>query len=79
MRNTKLTKLDSYDYLILPGVIRIHLSGTNDPDIVDIMSEIESSEGNIYIDGYRYVYLDNYRLHGQGKDSYMELDVVELS
>lgn len=65
-------KLDAYDYDILPGVIRIRINGTNDPDIVDIMTEIERSNGNIYVEGYRYSYLD-YRLCSQ----YMELDVVE--
>lgn len=74
-----LTKLDAYDYMILPGVIRIRLSGTNDPDMVDIMSEIERSRGKIYLEGYRYSYLDNYRLYAQGRDSYMELDVVQVS
>lgn len=69
------TKLDAYDYDILPGVIRIRINGTNDPDIVDIMSEIERSKGNIYVEGYYYLYKDNYRLCSQ----YMELDVAETA
>lgn len=68
------TKLDAYNYEILPGVIRIRIEGTNDPDIVDIMSEISRSDGKIYVEGYRYSYLNTYRL----LPSYMELDVVEL-
>jgi hypothetical protein len=71
----KLAKLDNYDYELLPGVIRISINGTTDPDIVDIMSEIQATDGRIYVEGYRYVYLDNYRLCSE----YMELDVVEVA
>lgn len=69
-----VTKLDTYDYDILPGVIRVHINGKNDPDIVDIMSEIERSDGRIYVEGYRYSYLNSYRILPE----YMELDVVEV-
>jgi hypothetical protein len=74
-----LAKLDAYDYMLLPGIIRINVSGTNDPDLVDILSEIHRYEGRIYVEGQRYSYLDNYRLIGRGKDSYLELDVVEVA
>jgi hypothetical protein len=39
------------------------------------MSEINQSKGKIYVEGYRYSYLDNYRI----LPGYMELDVVELA
>ena len=74
-----LTKLDSYDYLLLPGVIRIELDNTNDPDVVDILSEINRSEGRIYVEGYRYLYLDNYRLFQVDQQAFIELDVVETT
>lgn len=70
-----LAKLDAYNYELFPGVIRINVNGTNDPDIVDIMSEITRSRGNIYVEGNRYSYLDNYRLNA----SFMELDVEQVS
>lgn len=75
----QVTKLDAYDYVILPGVIRIRLVATNDPDVVDIMSEINRSNGNIYIEGYRYSYLNNYRLFPRDNEAFIELDVVEVS
>lgn len=72
-----VTKLDNYDYEIFPGIIRIFLSGMNDPDLVDIMSEIHRSEGRIYINGNRYLYLDNYKLISQSDKSFIDLDVEE--
>lgn len=71
----KLAKLDTYDYELLPGVIRISINGTTDPDIVDIMSEIQATDGRIYVEGYHYSYLNNYRLG----PAYIELDVVEVA
>jgi hypothetical protein len=74
-----LAKLDTYDYAILPGVIRISLSGTNDPDIVDIMSEIHRNDGSIYIDGRYYSYLDSYDLYTNNTGSYVDLVVVDVT
>ena len=74
-----LTKLDIYDYTLLPGVIRIDLNGTNDPILVDIMSEIEQNGGRIYVEGFYYEYLNNYRIRGHGRDSYIELDVLQIA
>ena len=72
------TKLDSYDYSLHPGIISIRLAGTNDPDLVDIMSEIDRSNGRIYIDGQRFLYLDDYRILSKGTDSSIELYVRKL-
>lgn len=74
-----LAKLDAYDYVILPGVIRIRVGSTNDPDVVDIMSEISRSGDVIYLEGDYYSYLDNYRLHSYNNESFIELDVVQIS
>lgn len=71
-----LAKLDAYDYVILPGIIRIRLTATNDPDIVDIMSEINSTGGSIYLEGYRYTYLDRYHIYTLRNTAYLELEVV---
>lgn len=74
-----LAKLDSYDYVVLPGAVRINLNGTNDPDLVDIMSEIEQANGNIYIDGCYYAYLDNYQLFPtKGGAACLVLEVVQI-
>lgn len=73
----ELAKLDSYDYQILPGLIRIFVDGVNDPDLVDIMSEIQNSGGSIYIDGIYYIYLDNYCIIDTPEASYLDLFVVE--
>lgn len=69
------TKLDSYDYELYPGVISIKLIGTNDPDLVDIMSEINRSEGKIYLEGHRYLYSDKYKIMGRGRDSFIDIYV----
>ena len=75
----RLTKLDRYDYDILSGTIRIRLCGTNDPDLVDIMSEIMRSDGRIYIEGRHFRYLDDYRIHGDCDESFIDLQVKEVS
>lgn len=70
------TKLDNYDFEVLPGVITIKLCGTNDPDLVDIMSEIDRSGGKIYLDGNRYQYANRYEILGQGKDAFIDIYVT---
>lgn len=72
------TKLDRYDYEILPGVISIKLMGTNDPDLVDIMSEMAHTEGKIYLEGKRYLYLDKYQILGRGTESFIDIYVKQL-
>lgn len=74
----KWTKLDRYDYLILKGIIRIKLNGTNDPDLVDIMSEIDRSDGRIYVEGDRFIYLDEYHIVNGRSHAYLELSVAEM-
>ena len=73
----KWTKLDRYEYTIMPGVIRIMLCGTNDPDLVDIMSEIDRSDGRIYVEGRRFEYLDNYEIFSRGLNSYIDIYALE--
>jgi len=72
-----LAKLDTYDYTILPGAIRIRISSTKDPDIVDILSEIERFNGKIYVEDGHYNFLKKYRFIGTmaSGEIYMELDV----
>lgn len=76
----ELAKLDIYNYIILPGIIRIQISGSNDPILVDILSEIESADGRIYVDGYYYMYLDNYDVCSREcKVPHIDIEVVELN
>lgn len=72
------TKLDRYDYMLMTNFIRIKLSGRNDPDLVDIMSEINRSDGRIYVEGERYKYLDSYQIFSIGSKWYIELTVEEM-
>lgn len=74
----KVTKLDAYDYSLYPGIIRIRLKSTNDPDLTDIMSELRRSEGRIYVDGLRVTYTGTYRVFNRGLETYLELDVSEM-
>jgi hypothetical protein len=74
----KVTKLDSYDYIVLPGIVRVFLTSQNDPDLVDIMSEIQNSNGKIHIDGAYYMYLDDYEIVTKSGETYVSLKVVEL-
>lgn len=73
----KVAKLDVFDYSIDPGVIRIKLDSTTDPDLVYIMSEIERANNGIYIDGHYYWYRDRYEIVTQWNDIYLELHVTE--
>ena len=70
-------KLDAYDYRVYSGIIEIQLCGTNDPDLVDIMSEIELAGGRIYLDGVRHRY-QHYKIVGRGKGARLELYVRKL-
>lgn len=71
-----LAKLDNYDYIVLPGVIRINIQSKSDPDIVDIMSEIEFSGNKIYLDGSYYEYLDSYSIGHLEEGMYLDIHVV---
>ena len=73
-----LAKMDLYDYVILPGIIRIALSATNDPTLVDILSEIEAARGRIYADGHYYEFI-NYDIYTQSGNVFMDLQVVETN
>lgn len=69
------TKLDVYDYSILPGIIRIQITGGNDPSLVDILSELTWTDGRIYVEGMRFQYLDEYHIEINEGESYIDLSV----
>lgn len=71
-----LAKLDLYDYFMLPGVVQIRLDGTNDPILVDILSEIDRFEGRIYVEGY-YFLMDGYEIVNDGTAVYLNLHVID--
>ena len=72
---TNLAKLDSYPYYILPGIISIELERSNDPIQVDILSEIDRSNGRIYLDGNYYITTGNECVNVRGK-WYLDLKVT---
>lgn len=73
------SKLDVYDYMVLPGVIRIGISGVRDPILVDILSEIRQVDGRIYVDGFHYLYMDEFDIVVDGEaGSYMDLKVLPV-
>lgn len=74
----KMVKLDRYDYELLPGIIRISLSGENDPDLVDIMSELNRANGRIYVEEKRFSYLDYYQIMTDEHGSYIDLHAEQL-
>ena len=69
-----LAKLDCYDYELFNGLVRISLDKTNDPIAVDILSEIERSNGRIYVEG-RYFLMAGYDMY-MDEDSNVYLDLV---
>ena len=75
---TVLTKLDTYDYVALPGVIQVSLTGTNDPILVDILSELDKSNGKIYVEGCYYLFL-GYEIHNVQGHTVLDLQVVETA
>lgn len=79
--NNSLTKLDNYEYMVLPGVILIKMDSTIDPSLVDILSEIDRSKGIVYLDGTYYEHINDE--HGgyeiiKGEQVWLELKVVEI-
>lgn len=75
------SKLDVYDYVVLPGVIRIGINGVSDPILVDILSEIEQVNGRIYVEGFNYQYMDEYDIVIDHPEygSYMDLKVASVA
>lgn len=73
-----VTKLDSYDIMLLPGSMRVTLDSMSDPVALDILSELEEGNGVIFYDGLTYSYLDNYMMHNDinNNEHYLELYVV---
>lgn len=72
-----ITKLDMYESMLVPGVIRITLASTNDAQAVDILSELSRTQDLIFLDGNYYEFLGESRIV-QGKDNvYLELQVVQ--
>lgn len=71
-----LAKLDIYDYFILPGVIQIKVERTNDPTLVDILSEVERANGRIYVEGHYYIMYGHSIQTINGK-TYLDLRVTE--
>ena len=76
--NGNIAKMDLYEYSLLPGVIRIKTSGNNDPILVDILSEIDLSNGRVYVEGDHYIFVD-YEIMRDDNGSYIDLKVVNAN
>ena len=72
----KITKLDEYDSMVVPGVIRIELDSSSDARAVDILSELSRTDNQIYLDGNYYQFLGHSRIVGGATRAYLELQVV---
>lgn len=70
-----LTKLDSYDYYLLPGVVQIELASTKDPTLVDILSELDKTNGRMYVEGHYYI-LVGHEVIKAGNKTYLNLQVT---
>lgn len=73
----KLAKLDGYNYKLVPDKIRIKLTRTNDPILVDILSDIYNSNGRVYVEGHYYSYLGKYEIVSRRGNVFLELNVSE--
>jgi len=71
-----LAKLDIYDYFVLPGVIQIQVERTNDPTLVDILSEVDRANGRIYLEGHYYI-MHGHEIHTTNGKTYLDLRVTE--
>lgn len=70
--------MDSYDYVVVPGEIRIELVSPSDPILVDIFSEISNSDDLVYVEGRYYNYLDHYDIFVEGRKYWLSLRVIEI-
>lgn len=71
------TKLDTYDYDIQGNVIRIALVGSNDPTLVDVLSELDESNGHIYVEGRRYIFAGYEIIKSHVSGNFLDLYVAE--
>ena len=72
-----ITKLDMYESMLVPGVIRISLASTNDAQAVDILSELSRTQDLIFLDGNYYEFLGESRIVQGAENVYLELQVVQ--
>lgn len=74
-----LTKLDTYDYEVGDRYINIRIDDFSDPTIVDILSELDRSNGRVYVEG-EYFLQTGYELkHHKGDVPYLTLYVTTLN
>lgn len=75
----KLAKLDGYNYMIYPGLIRIFVTSMNDPDMGDILTEIDRADGRIYVEGLYLQYSGDCRVVDVEDKTYIDIYVIEES
>ena len=73
-------RLDSYDYHVVPDPIyrkvRIAVNSMTDIRISDITTDINSSDGHIYLEGKNYIYLTSFMVQHDGQ-WYLEISMIE--
>lgn len=74
----ELTKVDAYDYTLIPGVVQVYLEGTNDPTLVDILSELDRSNGRLYVEGQYFLYTGYDIVKHQGS-TFLNLSVTTIN
>lgn len=74
----ELTKVDSYDYTLIPGVVQVSLEGTNDPTLVDILSELDRSNGRLYVEGQYFLYT-GYDIVKHKGSTFLNLSVTTIN
>lgn len=71
-------RLDYYNCHWDGNNIVVEVEGFTDPDLVDILSDIERCEGRIHLDGAKYIYLHDYRLYSDNGLTFMDLSVKKV-
>lgn len=73
-----LTKLDTYDVIVLPGLIRVELEGRNDAQATDILSEISRTDNMLYLNSHYYEFLGHSEIVEEEEGYvFLDLHVVE--
>lgn len=79
----RYTKLDNYNYEFIEydgkiETIRIHVTGISDVDIADIASDINDSDGNIYVERHYFVFNGIHSVRADNKQVYVDILVSEI-
>ena len=72
-------RLDSYDYrLVDPHLIQIYVESVSDVTVADIVTDINSHYGNIYLEGSYYKFISSVIVKTMSDVVILELNVEPL-